>query len=74
MKKIIEGLLNTGRPSKRSIRSMFKRKKKKNIICYVLITCGEAKKDGTMDVDMRFEGDRSLADYLIKSAYHMLET
>lgn len=36
--------------------------------CYVLITCGQPSKDGTMQVEMTYEGDPTLAAYLLESA------
>lgn len=42
-------------------------------ICYVLIACGEPSENGDMEVEMMYEGDRSLASYLIESAQGLLE-
>lgn len=44
-----------------------------NHICYVLIACGKANESGDMEVEMMYEGDRSLASYLIESAQGLLE-
>jgi hypothetical protein len=41
--------------------------------CYVLITCGEPTEDGKMEVEMTYEGDESLAAYLIESAQGLIE-
>lgn len=41
--------------------------------CYVLITCGEPTEDGKMQVEMTFEGDASLAAYLLESAQGLIE-
>lgn len=41
--------------------------------CYVLITCGEPTEDGKMEVEMTFEGDASLAAYLLESAQSLIE-
>ena len=41
--------------------------------CYVLITCGEPTEDGRMEVEMTYEGDESLAAYLIESAQGLIE-
>lgn len=46
---------------------------KKNNACYVLITCGEPSVDGKMEVEMTYEGDASLAAYLIESAQGFIE-
>jgi len=40
----------------------------KDNACYVLITCGVPAEDGKMQVEMTYEGDRSLAAFLIESA------
>lgn len=36
--------------------------------CYVLITCSKPSAAGKMEVEMTFEGDESLAAYLIDTA------
>lgn len=36
--------------------------------CYVLITCSKPSNAGKMQVEMTFEGDESLASYLIETA------
>ncbi|MBS0650930.1 MAG: hypothetical protein JSR93_07210, partial [Verrucomicrobia bacterium] len=41
--------------------------------CYVLITCGEPAEDGKMQVEMTYEGDRSLAAFLIESAQDIID-
>ncbi|WP_042281767.1 hypothetical protein [Candidatus Protochlamydia sp. R18] len=40
----------------------------KNPSCYVLITCGEPTEDGQMQVEMTYEGDVTLASYLLQGA------
>lgn len=42
-------------------------------VCYVLITCREPTEDGKMEVEMTYEGDASLAAYLIESAQGFIE-
>ena len=42
--------------------------------CFVLITCGEPTEDGKMQVEMIYEGDASLAAYLIESAQGLIES
>lgn len=42
--------------------------------CYVLITCGVPTEDGKMEVEMTYEGDASLAAFLIESAQDIIET
>jgi hypothetical protein len=41
--------------------------------CYVLITCKEPAPDGQMQVEMMYEGDASLAAYLLESAQGFIE-
>lgn len=41
--------------------------------CYVLITCGNPAKDGSMQVNMSYEGDPTLAAYLLQGAQNILE-
>ena len=73
MGKILEGLFDKHGPSKREIKSIIKRKKKGKTHCYVLLTCSEPNDDGSMEVDMKYEGERWLAAYLINSAQGILE-
>lgn len=73
MGKIIEGLFGSKGPTKKEIRTFLKKKGKSRTICYVLITCSEAKKDGKMQVEMKYEGDKCLASYLIDSASKIME-
>jgi hypothetical protein len=40
----------------------------KNHACYVLITCDEPSDDGDMQVEMTYEGDATLAAYLLQGA------
>ena len=41
--------------------------------CFVLITCGEPTNEGKMEVELTYEGDDSLAAYLIESAHGLIE-
>lgn len=40
---------------------------------YVLITCGNPRPDGKMQVEMMYEGDPVLASYLLQSAQDFIE-
>jgi hypothetical protein len=40
----------------------------KNPSCYVLITCGQPSEDGQMQVEMTYQGDATLASYLLQGA------
>jgi hypothetical protein len=45
----------------------------KNHACYVLITCGEPSADGNMHVEMSYQGDATLAAYLIQGAQSFMD-
>jgi hypothetical protein len=45
----------------------------KEYACYVLITCDQAGSDGKMQVEMSYEGDPTLAAYLLHGAQDFLE-
>ena len=73
MARILEGLFDKEGPSKKDIKSIIKRNRKEKAICYVLITCSEPNENGSMEVEMKYEGERWLASYLVKSAQGSLE-
>ena len=41
--------------------------------CCVLITCSEPSSDGKMEVEMSFEGEESLAAFLIENAAQVFD-
>jgi membrane-bound inhibitor of C-type lysozyme len=41
--------------------------------CYVLITCSEPSKEGHMEVEMNYEGDESLAAFLVDNASQVFD-
>ena len=41
--------------------------------CYVLITCSEPSEQGKMNVELSYDGDESLASYLLQSAQDIFE-
>ena len=45
----------------------------KKCACFVLITCTEPSADGKMQVEMNFEGDESLAAFLIENASQVFD-
>jgi len=73
MGKILEGLFDQKGPSKKEIKSIIKRTTKGKTICYVLLTCSEPSENGNMDVEMKYEGEKWLAAYLIHTAQGVLE-
>lgn len=48
-------------------------KQAKKKACYVLITCDEPTEDGKMHVEMTYEGDTTLAAYLLENAQSILD-
>jgi hypothetical protein len=44
-----------------------------NKACYVLLSCDEPEADGHMQVQMTYEGDPTLAVYLLESARFQIE-
>ncbi|MEN9343626.1 MAG: hypothetical protein RLZZ453_413 [Chlamydiota bacterium] len=41
--------------------------------CFVLMTCGNASAEGKIEVEMMYDGDASLAAYMIESAQMFIE-
>lgn len=62
MSKIVRPNFNIGNISK------LKKALSSEEFSFVLITCTKPTKDGKMDVEMDYEGDRDLIAYLMKSA------
>jgi hypothetical protein len=73
MSRILEGLFGNKGLSKKEVSSFLKKQGKAQTVCYVLITCSQPKKDGTMDVEMKYEGDKYLASYMIETASKIIE-
>jgi hypothetical protein len=46
---------------------------KEDQACYVLITCGKPSADGKMSVEMTYEGDPTLASYLLENAQGFID-
>lgn len=46
---------------------------KKEHACYVLITCGHPTGDGKMQVELTYDGDPTLAAYLLESAQGFID-
>jgi hypothetical protein len=45
----------------------------KKYACYVLITCSEPSSDGKMEVEMNYEGDETLAAFLVDNASQIFD-
>lgn len=56
---------------KRSVQKSSKEPKKH--VCYVLITCDAPSEDGKMQVEMTYEGDATLAAYLLQGAQSFID-
>jgi predicted kinase len=59
--------------NKRQSRQDLRKELAEKNACFVLITCGEPTEDGKMQVEMTYEGDASLAAFLIESAQGFIE-
>lgn len=55
------------------IRQRIEKSLAKNHACYVLITCDAPSEDGKMHVEMTYEGDASVATYLLRGAQSYIE-
>lgn len=53
---------------KRHAKKCLKEELAKKHACYVLITCDEPSSDGQMQVKMSYEGDATLAAYMLHGA------
>ncbi|OGN56495.1 MAG: hypothetical protein A3D96_02730 [Chlamydiae bacterium RIFCSPHIGHO2_12_FULL_44_59] len=45
----------------------------KEIACYVLITCSPPNGEGKMDVELSYEGDETLAAFLVENAVQVFD-
>jgi hypothetical protein len=45
----------------------------KKCACFVLITCTEPASDGKMEVELHFEGDETLAAFLVDNASQVFQ-
>lgn len=53
-------------------RKLIRQTLSKKHLCYVLITCGEASEDGNIQVEMTYEGDATLASYILQDAQNKI--
>lgn len=58
---------------KRSVQKNLKETLIKNHVCYVLITCDAPSEDGKMQVEMSYEGDATLAAFLLQGAQSFID-
>ncbi len=55
------------------LHTALRKKLAKDGACYVLITCEKPALDGTMQVQMSYEGDTTLVSYLLQGAQDYLD-
>lgn len=72
MHKALKDYLPDALWTKDSVKDIHKVLAQRNA-CYVLITCGQPSESGEMNVEMTYEGDVTLAAYLIESAQGIIE-
>lgn len=66
--------MQDGPKEKKKGKSVKKKKLlKEDAACYILITCGQPGADGKLSVEMTYEGDPSLASYLLESAQGFID-
>ena len=58
---------------KRNLEKCLKNTLAKNHLCYVLITCDAPTIGGELEVEMSYEGDASLAAYLLHGAQNIID-
>lgn len=58
---------------KRNVQKSFRDALIKKHVCYVLITCDAPSDDGKMNVEMSYEGDATLAAYLLQGAQSFID-
>lgn len=58
---------------KRDVQKLLKSTLAKKHVCYVLITCDAPSEDGHMQVEMTYEGDATLAAYLLQGAQSFID-
>jgi hypothetical protein len=58
---------------KQCVRKRIKDTLAKNHACYVLLTCDEPTSDGNMQVEMTYEGDATLAAFLLQGAQNIID-
>lgn len=73
MGRLATGFLRKMQWSKRKSLIDVKKTLAENNACYVLITCGAPSEDGKLQVEMTYEGDPTLAAYLVESAQNFID-
>lgn len=58
---------------KHEVQQRIKKILAKNHACYVLITCDHPNLTGDMEVKMSYEGDATLASYLLQGAQTLID-
>jgi hypothetical protein len=63
----------SGLVSNEALLSQMKQRSGSKWACCVLITCSEPAANGKMEVELNFEGDESLASFLVENASQVFE-
>lgn len=64
---------NKEKPSKELTREEIKQALQDKYACYVLVTCSAPCEKGEMQVELSYDGEESLASYLLESAQSILK-
>lgn len=59
---------------KNNVHEEVRKKLSDQTACYVLITCGEPSESGEMNVELSYDGDPVLAEYLIQGAQNYFDS
>lgn len=63
-----KAVVKFGQPKKDATLETIKKTLREKHACYVLITCSAPSSEGKMDVEMNYEGDETLASFLVDNA------
>ena len=63
-----KAVVKFGQPKKDATLETIKKTLREKHECYVLITCSAPSSEGKMDVEMNYEGDETLASFLVDNA------
>ena len=70
---MVKNVLKIKRPKKDDSLEKIKKTLRAKHACYVLITCSEPSVQGTMEVEMTYEGDETLAAFLVQNASQVFD-
>lgn len=67
---VINSLMNQNKAPKKKVKKAIE----KGCSCYVLLTCSDPDEKGEMQVEMNYEGDETLAAFLVANAHEVFES